>query len=155
MKVVGINLSPNERMISGVCLIEGLNVSTFSPRTNEQIMEIISRARPEVVAINVPSNLNENKDEMEEFEIRFTRIKNNIERYSEIIKTNNETVKSLLKVDESTDIFKKFNFRRMNIIRNQSEKDAILCALVALFYKEGKYQKLGDEKGGFIFIPLI
>ncbi|MCW1309712.1 MAG: hypothetical protein QXP04_03400, partial [Candidatus Nanoarchaeia archaeon] len=90
-----------------------------------------------------------------EFEIRFTRIKNNIERYSEIIKTNNETVKSLLKVDESTDIFKKFNFRRMNIIRNQSEKDAILCALVALFYKEGKYQKLGDEKGGFIFIPLI
>ncbi len=38
---------------------------------------------------------------------------------------------------------------------SHDELDAITCALVGLFFLEGKYEALGNEQEGYLIIPKI
>ena len=169
MKVAGINLT-TIKDISSICLIENQNLSTFSARTNEQILEVLNNSRPKVIAINAPLFLKEEMrecekeivksgfnfslrdfSEREEIWGRAIRIKNVSERYAEVIETNSDVLRQIFKNIEA--MIKKFNLNQMNLIRNENEKIAILCAITALLYEKGEYQRFGREEDGFIILP--
>jgi predicted nuclease with RNAse H fold len=169
MKVAGVNLNGIKK-ISSICLIENQNLSTFSARTNEQILEVLNNAKPKIIVINAPLFLKKEMrecekemvksgfnfslrdfDEREEIWGRAIRIKNTVERYAEVIETNSDVLKQRFKGDVEF-IIKKFNLNQMNLIRNEEEKIAILCAITALLYERGEYQKFGNEED-FIVLP--
>ncbi|MGQ9729528.1 MAG: DUF429 domain-containing protein [Candidatus Fervidibacter sp.] len=55
--VMGIDLSASEKRCSGVCILRDLRVKTLLVKTDEELLSIADRFRPEAVAIDAPLSL--------------------------------------------------------------------------------------------------
>ncbi len=58
MLVLGVDLAGSEKRNTGICIMdEKLNVLTFIVHTDEEILEVIKRVKPRIVAIDAPLTL--------------------------------------------------------------------------------------------------
>lgn len=57
MTVMGIDLAASERKASGVCLLRGKRVETLLLRTDDELVALARRFRPNLIAIDAPLSL--------------------------------------------------------------------------------------------------
>jgi predicted nuclease with RNAse H fold len=57
MTVMGIDLAASERKASGVCLLRGKRVKTFLLHTDDELVALAKRVRPDLIAIDAPLSL--------------------------------------------------------------------------------------------------
>jgi predicted nuclease with RNAse H fold len=55
MTVMGIDLAASERKASGVCLLRGKRVKTLLLHTDDELVALAKRVRPDLIAIDAPS----------------------------------------------------------------------------------------------------
>ncbi|MCS7266070.1 MAG: DUF309 domain-containing protein [Armatimonadetes bacterium] len=57
MKVMGIDLSANEKRSSGVCILNGLVAQTFLAKSDEDLVGLAFQFKPKLIAIDAPLSL--------------------------------------------------------------------------------------------------
>jgi predicted nuclease with RNAse H fold len=172
MRLVGINLAPYENNATGIATYEDGKIRTFSVYKNVDVMEIINRFKPEVVSIDAPLHVVDkqfraaekemqqmgymmqplNTHEMIERAKRASSIRYAIEGVTTVIECHPDSAKKTLKINSVKELK---NVRFLNIVKNEHEERAILAIITALFYKEGNYDRFGDEDEGYITLPKI
>lgn len=172
MRLIGITLAPFETSATGVATYEDGKIRTFSFYKDPDIMEVLNRFKPEVVAIDAPLYIVRkefraaekemqqmgylmqplNTHEMAERAKRASSIKYAIEGITKVIECRPGAVKKALKINSVKELK---NVRFLNIIKNEHEADAVFAVITALFYKEGNYEQFGDEEEGYIILPKI
>ncbi|MHC1582493.1 MAG: DUF429 domain-containing protein [Candidatus Syntropharchaeia archaeon] len=157
--IAGIDLSGSPKKISGLCIM-GTTTKTFSVYRDEEILEIIEREKPEIIAIDAPLSFRGTAYRDGDREIRkfykilpltFFGMKKLTERGIElkkrlggyrVIEVYPHASKEVLGIKNPRDLEK---FGVSVDIKNEHEFDAVICALTGRFYFQGMYKKFGDE----------
>lgn len=169
---MGLNLAPRGNAVTGIATIEDNKIRTFSVYKDNEILEIINRFKPEVIAIDCPLAVIEkefrsaekemqqlgylpkklNSPELIEKEKRASSIKYTVENIAKVIECDIDITKKVLGVNNVKELK---NVRFLNIVKNEHESNAVFAAVTALFYKEGAFEQFGDEEDGYIIVPKI
>ena len=172
MRLIGIDLAAHQTNATGVATYEDGKIRTYTVYKDGDIVEIINRFKPEVVAIDAPlvvvqkpfrsaekemqqlgyKLLPLNTPAMTDLAKRAYSLKYAIENITTVIECHPNSTKKALKVN---DIKALKNVRFLNIVKNEHEADAIFAVITALFYKEGSYDMFGDEEEGYIMLPKV
>ena len=170
MRLLGLDLSARETDATGVATYDGGRIRTFTVYKDKDIMELINRNKPEIVAIGAPlvvvnkpfraaeTELQHlgfqltplNTGGMHQLAKRAASIKYAIEATTKVIECYPSLTRQVLKISKAKEL-KNVGFG--NIIKNEHEEDAIFDAITALFYAEGNYDQFGDEEEGYIILP--
>jgi predicted nuclease with RNAse H fold len=66
-RVVGVDLAGSPRRNTGICLLEGMTVSSYATvHGDEEILSFIDRARPDLIAVDAPLSLPPGRKTLEE-----------------------------------------------------------------------------------------
>lgn len=172
MRVIGVDLAADEKNPTGIAELEEDKVKTFTIMKDSEIIDFIKRFKPNVVVIDAPLTTSEkpfrpaeremqqlgfkllplNIPSMKKLSERGRHLKYIIKRFCEVIETHPNSAKKILGIKDAKELKK---VRIMNIIKNEHEKDAIICAVVGVFYLENQYQEFGDEESGKIILPRV
>lgn len=172
MRVLGIDLSANETNASAIATYEDGKIRTFTMYKDKDLMDIISKFKPEVIAIDAPLHTVEKPFRAAEKEIqhlgyhllplnmpgmralakRASSIRYALEGTTKVIECHPASTRKVLGIEDPR---KLKNVRFLNIIKNKHEEDAIFAALTAVFYSEGNYGQFGDEEEGYIILPKV
>jgi predicted nuclease with RNAse H fold len=173
MIVCGIDLASSERNASGVCVMEDSKIKTFLVYRDEQIVEIVERAKPSIVAIDSPLNFSEkpfreceeelqrlgykllplNLPQMKELTKRAIGLKYKLEKFTEVIECHPTTTRKILGMKNVREVEAKLGMKLMNLIKSEHEVDAIFAALTAFYYLKGEYKEWGNKEEGVIITP--
>ncbi|MHC1636003.1 MAG: DUF429 domain-containing protein [Candidatus Methanospirareceae archaeon] len=167
MKVIGIDLAGSEKNITGICVLEGDKVTKlFSLYNDAEILGCVGEEKPVIVAIDAPLSFYGKPFRDCDVEIRRyyrilpltfygmrrltergMRLKREIERNIkgvEVIEVYPYATRKSLCIDDEK-VLRRFVRYKREAIKNKHEYDAILCALTAKFFKEGKYHAFGKK----------
>ncbi len=154
---MGIDLAAKNKNPTGICVLNS-KLSCFTVFKDEEILDLINKYKPLIVAIDAPLNIEipfrEAERElikrgfhvlplslksMQELSLRAQKLISKIK--SKVIETFPRAVERILR----------FNYKLFKLyFRNKHEYDAWLCAIVAKLYYYGFYENL---KG--IILPKI
>lgn len=141
----GLDLSASEEKVSGVCIMND-SVRTFSLRGDEEIVEALKDC--EVVAVDAPLTFKPpwREEEKELMKRGFRPLPLSLpsmRRLYERARKLKEKLESYgVKVIETFPGALRKRFKPIG--KNEHERDAFLCALSALAFKRGSYEKLGE-----------
>ncbi|HDQ59716.1 MAG TPA: DUF429 domain-containing protein [Candidatus Woesearchaeota archaeon] len=172
MRVVGINLAPNESEGTGIAEYDDGKVRTFTVYKNTDILEVVEKFKPEVVSIDAPlvvvdreyrsaekelqamgyDTIQVNRPHIRQLASRGSHLKYSLDSKTKIIECYVSLTKKSLNIFDCSQLS---NVRVMNIIKNNHEKDAVFAAVTGVFYKEGLCKEFGDEQEGYIILPVI
>lgn len=172
LKVLGINLSPDESAPSGMAQLEDNRIRTFTVYKDAEILEIISRFSPKVVVLDVPVFVPEEDFRPAEKEMQQLGYEVSPVGYGKTVKTANrashfrhEFEGDITFVETKTDIAKKElgisdikelkNVKILNIIKNDLERNAVVCAVVGAFFLENNYSEFGEAESGKVILPKL
>ena len=167
MRVIGVNLSASSEEGTGVAEYEDGKIRTFTVYKDKEIVEVVDRFKPEIVAINAPLfNKDSKRSAEKELEAigytidvsrsdsanRGAHIKYKLEGKSKLIECDSELTKKSLAISDYSQLN---NVRPMNIVKNEREKNAIISAATAVFFKEDLYEQFGDDEEGYVILPKL
>ncbi|MEA2032233.1 MAG: DUF429 domain-containing protein [Euryarchaeota archaeon] len=173
IKVMGIDLAGLEKNITGICvLVPNHEPILYSVRRNEEIIQKIEEEEPAVVAIDAPLSFYGKPFRDCDLEMRkycsilpltFKGMKQLTERGIKLAKIAKEKNIGVIEVyphatkialhekEGGEELLKELVERAP--VKNEHEHDAILCAITAKFYYEGRYRAFGKEDK--IIVPVI
>lgn len=64
--ILGIDLAGSQKRNTGICLLKGKKAYCFVVKTDEQILEIVEKYKPEIIAIDAPLSLPKNRKSLEQ-----------------------------------------------------------------------------------------
>ncbi|HDM67013.1 MAG TPA: DUF429 domain-containing protein [Thermoplasmatales archaeon] len=169
MTVIGIDLAGKPCNPTGLCAKQGDKKIFKTVYLEEEIISFITEFKPIVIAIDAPIMKGEVRvrladkllrrygalpptlESMRQLTIRGSRLAESLSREYRVIEVFPTATAKILKVYRS-------NYRETASllgvkVRNKHELDAYLCCLTAEYYLRGEVEKIGDEEGGWIFIP--
>ena len=172
LRILGIDLSADENTSTGIAELEENKVRTFTVRKDSEIIEIINLFKPNVVVIGSPLAISEepfraaekemqqlnydvtnvNDPMVQKISKRASHIRYQMEKVCEFIETNLFFVKKILGIDHVNDIQ---TIRILNMVKNEKENNAVLCAATGLFYMDNNYNEFGEEETGKVILPKI
>ncbi|MCD6404186.1 MAG: DUF429 domain-containing protein [Nanoarchaeota archaeon] len=141
----GLDLSASEKKISGVCIMND-SVKTLSLKKDEEIIEALKDC--EIVAIDAPLTFKSpwRKEEEELMKRGFKPLPLSLPSMRKLYERARRIKEKLeshgVEVIETFPGAFREKFRSLG--RNKHEKDAYLCALSALAFKKGSYEKFGE-----------
>ena len=163
VKVMGIDLAGLEKNITGICvLVLNHELELYSVRGNEEIIKRIEEEEPAVVAIDAPLSFYGKPFRDCDLEMRkycsilpltFKGMRQLTERGMKLAKIVKEKDVEVIEVyphatkialhekEGDEELLRELVERAQ--IKNEHEYDAILCAITAKFYYEGKYRAFG------------
>ncbi len=161
MPVIGIDLAGKEKNDTGICIYflkqlgdEEQKIVTFTMHTDGEILRVISRFKPVVVAIDAPLSLPEEGEgafrTCDRMLIqRGYRVLPPVFRGMRILVERAMRLKETIEKGHSIKIIETFPRAVQEIYGIEKQKgvsehefDAFLCALAAKAYVEGKYEDL-------------
>jgi predicted nuclease with RNAse H fold len=173
VKVMGIDPAGLEKNITGMCvLVPNHEVELYSVRRDEEIIRKVEEAQPAVVAIDAPLSFYGKAFRDCDLEMRkycsilpltFKGMQQLTERGMKLAKIVKEKNIELIEVyphatkvalhekEGGEELLRELAKRAP--VKNEHEYDAILCAITAKFYYEGKYRAFGKEDK--IIVPDI
>jgi len=156
MKFAGIDLAAREKNITGIALIYGRKIETYSVHMNDEIIERIEKHEPSIVAIDAPMSLvDRNVDiylrkygalslkisAMQELAKRGMKIKEILERKYKVIEVfPTATAKILGFYDRDKKNMLSYFKNKWDVgeVKNEHEMDAIIAAYTALLFTKGE-----------------
>lgn len=151
MKVVGIDLAGKVENPTGFCLLDENGSQTKLLFSDAEILREIEDAKPDCIAVDAPfwlprTGIWRTADEkllkrgFQPVSPAFPTMRILVLRASQLVKVLNE------KGYKAIEVFSKASEKVLGISKeprkNQDEYDALLCALTAKAYLEGKYEDL-------------
>ncbi|MFQ6088291.1 MAG: DUF429 domain-containing protein [Candidatus Methanofastidiosia archaeon] len=156
----GIDLAGSEKNPTGICFLnEKIEIMTIF--CDEEILEFVFKRKPKVIAIDSPLSFHGkpfrdcDRELRKEFPIlpltframmmltkRGISLKNKLSAFC-VIEVYPHASKKYLKIQDEKDIGVE--------VKNIHELDAVVCALTAKYFYEGKYKVYGKEDG--IVVP--
>ncbi|VVB51040.1 Uncharacterised protein [uncultured archaeon] len=180
MKVVGVDLAGSQRNDTGFCVLtvdesDKKEVSVRLLKTDEEIIQHILEAQPQVIAIDSPLTykgsirrcdellagygvLSPTLPGMEILAKRGTNLAEKLRQTAEVIEISVKTSAKILGVAaDKNDLRYQKNLMNLNIggdittrFLTKDELDAIVAASTAFLYTTGSTEKVGDENGTII-----
>ncbi len=156
MIFAGIDLAAREKNITGIAIINGRRIETYSVHRDDEIIEKIEEYEPSIVAIDAPMSLEDRNVDiylrkygalslkipaMQELARRGMRIKGILEKKYKVIEVFPTATAKILgfydtkKKNMLSYFGNKFD---MGEVRNEHEVDAIIAAYTALLYSKGE-----------------
>lgn len=174
--VCGLDLSGKEESISGFATIEnGILIYINSLHTNKEILEVVLKFKPKVIAIDAPLSHAEKYrlvdlrlrklglkvlppgwKGMRTLVSRALKLKEIFEKYSiEIIETHPLSAIRYASIKKWHDLIKKGVIRLAKDVwpRNKDEEDAVIAATVAWLYVLGKAACIKEKDGKVYLLP--
>jgi len=184
VKVMGIDLSASERRDSGVCSMDDLKVRTFRAKRDDEIIALVERFRPKLVAIDAPLSLPPpskglrqcdrellkrgirvfppNFGAMKQLTKRGMRLKALLEaegfKVIEVFPGGAQDVLSLPRKQRNLsglrEGLRQLGLRGVKPDATHDEIDAVTAAYVGWLYLNGLVELISDGQGGGIVMPL-
>lgn len=184
MKVMGIDLSASERRDSGVCLMDNLRVRTFRAKRDEEIIALVRKFRPKLVAIDAPLSLPLSNEGLRQcdrellkrgvrvFPVNFRAMKQLTERgirlkalleaegfkVIEVFPGGAQDVLGLPRKRNNLaglrEGLRQLGLRGVKPDATHDEIDAVTAAYVGWLYLNGLAELISDGQGGGIVMPL-
>jgi len=182
VKVCGIDLAGNPKNKTGICILVNLTARTFIVYQNHEIINLIKKEKPKLIAIDAPLSMPKN-GKLRSAEIQLRKI--GIRAYPPLIKSMESLTKGGILLKKKLE---KIGFRVLetypggaqdilkiprkknkdgliNRLKNlgikfdkkitHHELDAITAAYVARLELLGKTSKFGNKKEGEIVLPKV
>ncbi|MBC7074405.1 DUF429 domain-containing protein, partial [Candidatus Parcubacteria bacterium] len=182
MKILGLDLSADQKRKSGICILNGkLKAKTFHLFSDDQILNLAKREKPKIIAIDAPLSFPKEKNapfrkaefellklkikvlplnlpSMEKLTERAINLKKKLKTF-EVIEVYPHATREILNLAEKKDKENlKFDLQNLGI-KIEKEKltshelDAICSAFTGYLYLKGKTKTFGEKREGEIVVP--
>lgn len=182
MKILGIDLSADETKESGICLLDDkLRAKTFSLFSNKEILELIEKVSPQIIAIDAPLTFPKGKKRafreaereilklglkilplnwksMKKLAKRGNFLFQILRRKFKVIEVFPHATKEILEFSSDFPALKREISKRLGVhFLNQNptshEIDAFFAAYTGYLFLKKKTRSLGKKREGQIVIP--
>ncbi len=159
MKFCGIDLAAKEKNITGMAFIEEHIIKTYSAHKDEEILSVVRKENPGIVAIDAPLTTDTERyadkylrkygalslkiPAMMLLAKRAIKLASHLEDYVVIEVFPTATAKILgFYRKNKMEMLSFFSQFKMDDVKNEHEVDAIIAAYTAILYKEGKTEEI-------------
>jgi len=168
LKIIGVDLAGKTTNPTGICTLNYEIIDFKTVYSDEQILKILLKFKPDIIAIDAPimkgkpkarqadkllkkyKTLSPSMPSMKTLTIRGSKLATKLVSQYEVIEVFPTATAKILGIysKKYREIASKLNIN----VRNKHELDAYLCCLTAKMFLEGKTTEVGDE-GGKIIVP--
>ena len=168
VRIVGLDLAGKEKNPTGFCFlkIEGKRRSSecWIVYKDEEIFMKIEEIKPKVVCIDAPFSYPKKgyfrKCDLELIKKGFRCLSPLFPGVKILVERARNLIAKIKGIDEKIEVIEVFPRATEKILGlekgkriNKDKYDALLCAITGEFYLKGNFEKIGDEKEGFVIIP--
>lgn len=166
MKILGIDLAGKTTNPTGICLLNNDTLDFKTVFSDEQILEILSIFKPDIIAIDAPimsgkprnrkadkllkkyKALSPSMPTMKSLTIRGSKLATKLVSQFKVIEVFPTATAKILRIYSKN--YRKIVSKLEINVKNKHELDAYLCCLTAKMFLEGKTNEIGDEAGKIV-----
>lgn len=166
MKILGIDLAGKKVNPTGICILNNDTINFKTVFSDEQILEILLKFKPDIIAIDAPimsgkprtrkadillkkyKALSPSMPTMKSLTIRGSKLATKLVGRFKVIEVFPTATAKILRIYSKN--YREIESKLDINVKNKHELDAYLCCLTAKMFLEGKTTEIGDEAGKII-----